>query len=275
MDFLSVLKYWADRNVDHRKRESDPIHHRSPVMGTGLPQPEERDQEEVWPGLWPNQIDTVGTFFSKGHGMTGMTMEHMESFTYSTKAWEPIHLFCSSILCCQLVNIYSEDICRVLQICFGFILHDSRWFGFMLQMMPSITAHCQDACNVGDEGGCTLGGVSTTATMEWPSVLILWILTSFIKQNRFTMINWSIYLICQENIGFGNKTKYPETRWNADAEDLHQASKTTTRPSPTWIQAIWRYVFGTFLNGLCQPWVRNTCPVWSVGYLLWPCFIFE
>ena len=105
-------------------------------------------------------------------------------------------------------------------------------------------------------------------------------LASFIKQNRFTMINWSIYLICQENIGFGNKTKYPETRWNADAEDLHQASKTTTRPSPTWIQAIRRYVFGTFLNqlqdnGLCQPWVRNTCPVWSVGYLLWPCFIFE
>ena len=61
------------------------------------------------------QIDTVGTVFSKGHGMTGMTMEHMESFTSSTKAWEPIHLFCSSILCCQLVNICKHIFRRYLQ----------------------------------------------------------------------------------------------------------------------------------------------------------------
>ena len=49
---------------------------------TGLPQPEERHQEEVWPGLWPTRPREKGKIFPKGHGMT---MKHMGNFTYSTK----------------------------------------------------------------------------------------------------------------------------------------------------------------------------------------------
>ena len=135
----------------------------------------------------------------------------------------------------------------------------------MMMMMPSITAHCQDACNVGDEGGCTLGGISTTATREWLSVILLGVWNY--SSNRIDL-PWFIHPIVLENMGFGNKNISRGTLKPSrlDAEDLHQASKTTTRPSPSKCSE------HLGANSRKTDW--NTWLVWWVVYLVWPGFIF-
>lgn len=99
----------------------------------------------------------------------------------------------------------------------------------MMMMMPSITAHCQDACNVGDEGGCTLGGISTTATREWLSVILLEVWNC--SSNRIDL-PWFIHPIVLENMGFGKI--YPEARWNPVGWTLRICTK---RPRQQWGQA--------------------------------------